>query len=114
MTDHLLSAVIRLENRIQQQLQQEQARADAWLVMVRAELEQQTHATLQALADEDDQNRASAALSAQQAAAALEAQEKYYCAQLEKLSDQTVAEILRRQLVKLLPGQTDDHRDVQS
>ena len=37
MADRLLDAVIRLENQIQQQLQQEQVRADTWLAGVRAE-----------------------------------------------------------------------------
>ena len=114
MADELLSAVIRLENQIQQQLQQEQTRADVWLAGVRTELEQQNGETLLELSAGIEQIRAAATQSAKQAAGALEATEKRYCGNLGKISDQTLEEILRRQLVSLLPGQTDDHQDVKS
>ncbi len=114
VADELLSAVIRLENRIQQQLQQEQARADTWLAGVRAEQEEHASQIRQELADEDERILAAAGQQDEQEAEALVACEKQYCRRLEQISDQVLLEVLRRQLLRILPGQVDDHQDVQS
>lgn len=114
MADELLSAVIRLENEIEDQLQQEQDRADAWLARVRTEQENTDRHNLQKLTDENGQIEAAAEQRANEAVVALESSEKNYCNELEQMSDQILLEILRRQLARLLPGQNDDHQDVQN
>ena len=114
MADELLSAVIRLENEIQQQLQQEQAQADTWLARVRAEQDGRISRALEELTAEDEQALAAAKQSAKQEAEALITDEKRSCNHLEAISDRELLDVLRRQIVKILPRQIDDHQDVES
>ncbi|HEY5674454.1 MAG TPA: hypothetical protein VIR78_12160 [Malonomonas sp.] len=99
MADRLLDAVIRLENQIQQQLQQEQARADAWLAGVRAEQQTELQQVEQQQAAENDRLMAAARQQASDRAAELVAAEMQYCTRLEELSDETLLQVLNRQLV---------------
>ena len=99
MADRLLDAVIRLENQIQQQLQQEQARADAWLAGVRAEQQDELQQVEQQLAVESDQLMAAARQQAKERAATLVAAEIQYCSRLEELSDEILLQVLNWQLV---------------
>ena len=114
MADELLSAVIRLENQIQQQLRQEQLRADTWLAGVRKDLEEETRQVLQELATENEQIQTATEQRSKLVAAKLESEEKHYGNKLEKISDQVLLEVLGRQLMRLLPGQIDDHQNVKS
>jgi vacuolar-type H+-ATPase subunit H len=114
MSDELLNAVIRLENQIQQQLQQEQARADTWLAGVRNEQEECGRRALQELEQENAQILAADGQSAEHEAGRLVEIEECYSRRLEKISDQVLSEVLGRQLTRLLPGAIDDHKDVQS
>ena len=99
MADKLLDSVIRLENQIQQQLQQEQARAAAWLDGVRgAQAADRQHAE-QELSAENDRLISAAKGQAAAAAEALIADEVNYWTSLEELSDDILLEVLNRQLV---------------
>ena len=99
MADRLLDAVIRLENQIQQQLQQEQLRADLWLAGVRAEQDAELQQLEQQLAAENDQLLQTADQQAKASAAALVDDEMQYCTRLKMLSDETLLQVLNRQLV---------------
>ena len=113
MADELLNAVIRLENQIQHHLQQEQARADAWLAGVRAEQEALETQARQDLAAENERLLAEATEDTKQRSAALVSGETLYCKRLEKIGDQELLEVLRQQLHRILPERADDHQDVQ-
>ena len=102
MADHLLDAVIRLENSIQQQLLLEQQRADAWLNGVRAEQGAALQCLEQQLTVESDRVMSAARQQIETEADALVAHEIAYCARLEEISDQVLLEVLRRQLVPRL------------
>ncbi len=114
MADELLNAVVRLEAEIQQQLEAEQGRADAWLAGVRKELTEE----YQQIAEQDEtagqQARAAAETEAKELAAALVDDEMRSCRSLEDIDDETLVEVLRRELVKVLPEQSDDHQDGES
>ncbi len=114
MADELLNAVVRLEAEIQQQLEQEQARAAAWLAGVRKELAEEN-----AQAVEKDGAAARHALQAaedeaKQLASALVAAEMRYCQSLEEIDDEMLLEVLGQELLKVLPEQRDDHQDGES
>jgi vacuolar-type H+-ATPase subunit H len=99
MADRLLDAVIRLENQIQQQLRQEQLKADAWLAGVRTEQVAELQQLEQQLAAENDQLLQAANQQAKDRAATLVADEMQYCTCLEEISDEVLLQVLTRQLV---------------
>lgn len=107
MADQLLNAVIRLENQIQRQLQQETIRAEAWLAGVRAELQRRLEQAEQEFAAQHDQALKKARENAAEVADALVADEMFCCSRLEELSDADLLEVLERQLVPRLLN-TDD------
>ena len=114
MADKLLNDVIQLENRIQEQLRDEQCRADAWLERVRTEQGELARRAGRQLAEQNRQVLAGAKRRAEQQAAQLEAREQECCRRLERLDDELLKEVLRRQVNRILPGRVDDHQDVQS
>ena len=99
MADKLLDAVIRLENQIQQQLQQEQARAAAWLDGALGEQAADRQQAEQEQSAENDRLISAAKRQAEAAAEALIADEMHYCSSLEALSDDILLEVLKRQLL---------------
>lgn len=114
MADELLNAVIQLEAEIQQQLEIERSRAAAWLAGVRAELEERQKRAAEKRETVSRQALEEARKRAEEQQAALIAEEMHYCRSLEEIADETLAEVLRRELGKVLPGQSDDHRDGES
>jgi len=111
MSDQILKAVIQLETEIEQQLQQEQQQADAWLAMARRGLQ---HELEQSRAELAKNNR----LELDQAEQLLEfetekllQQEQDYVRCLEELEEQRLLEVLSRQITRILPGQCDDYQD---
>ena len=113
MADEVLSAVIRLEKQIQTELQQEQARADDWLAKVRAEQTELASQVEAQLAAEESRELAALRENAEQQAEALIEAERGYCRRLADLGDATLLQLLNRQLSKILPGEVDDHQDVE-
>lgn len=104
MADELLSSIIRLENEIQEQLQLEQSRADAWLERVRTE--EQTNVSR---INQEQEEAARIALKeaqklAEEEATAIERQEAERCQRLASLEDKELMEVLKRHLVGILPG----------
>lgn len=99
MADRLLDAVIQLENQIQQQLQQEQARAEIWLAGVRAEQAAELQQVEQQLAAEHERLMAAAVQQARSQAETLVAAERQYVQRLAALSDDILLQVLERQLV---------------
>ncbi|MDT8422150.1 MAG: hypothetical protein RQ724_00105 [Desulfuromonadales bacterium] len=114
MTDELLNSVIQLEKHIQQQLQAEQKKAEAWLEGVRAEQEKMLAQAEEELIREEEKVLLTAQKKSAQVAKTLVERESRYCRSLEKIDQRTVLTILRRQLQKILPGYADDHQDVQN
>jgi len=104
MADELLGHIIRLENEIQEQLQAEQELAGRWLERVRAAEDQRlSHA-------EQGQDAADRAMldatryEAEREAAESEERVRGYCKRLENIADHQLEEVLRRHLLKVLPG----------
>lgn len=114
MADQILNVVIQLENQIEQQLQLERQRADAWLNQVVHELD---------IADEQERRRieADGKRFLEEAEREIEARctellnsEKEYRRRLEGLDDQVLLEVLNRQLKRILPRPVDDHQNGES
>jgi len=104
MADELLRSIIQIENEILEQLEQEQARADAWLERVRDEQKKELSHL-----NEEQRQADRIALKEAQGRAADEAteivrQEAERCQRLESISDNDLVEILKRHLVRILPG----------
>lgn len=99
MADRLLDAVIRLENKLQQQLQQEQSRADLWLSGVRADQTAELQELERQLAEENERLMQAAAQQAKTHAEILVAAEMQYCDRLKELDDEILLQVLNRQLV---------------
>jgi vacuolar-type H+-ATPase subunit H len=114
MADQILNAVIQLENQLERQLQYEQDRADAWLTNVRHELEREVSQGQAKLAAKHQRVIAKSKKRSERQAEQLLAREMAYCKRLEEISEETLLEVLRRQLVKILPRQVDDHQDGQN
>lgn len=111
MADEILNAIIQLENQIEQQLQAEQVRAAAWLAEVRREQEAEIDQVRQELQETSQQRLAEAEQKAERQAEDVLQHEMEYCRRLEEFSDQELLEVLRRQLVRLLPRRVDDHQN---
>lgn len=114
MDDELLSAVIRLEDTILQELETERSRAEDWLEQVRNEQEGLLHRAEQELAELQRRALAEARQRAEEQAKRIEARMAGQCRCLEAIGDDALREMLQRQLVKIMPDQGDDHQDVQS
>lgn len=114
MADELLNSVIQLENQLQLQLHQERERAAEWLDGLRGEQDRRAAAARNELEAEKERTLAIEKQRAEQKAQELIDTEQNYCRRLDGLSDQVLSATLRRNLVKILPGQGDDHQDVQS
>lgn len=112
MGDELLNAIIQLENRIQHQLQKEQARADRWLAGIRSEQQDRISRARQEFAAAERQALAQARRQGELEAADLHAREKEDCNRLEEISDEALWEVLRRQLVNVYPETPDGHWQV--
>lgn len=104
MADELLSSIIQVENEIQEQLQVEQARADAWLERVRTEEQKKMSSINQEQNQADSIALKEAQTRAAEEATAIVSQEVERCQQLESFDDKELEEVLRRHLVKILPG----------
>jgi len=111
MADQILNAIIQLEAQIEQQLRLEQTKAVAWLEGVRCEQVTVFSQVRNELVEQKQQLLREAEQQADRQAAALLEHEMKYCHRLEEISDQRLLEVLRRQLVKILPRQVDDHQD---
>ena len=114
MADQILDAIIQLESQIDQQLQTEQKRADDWLAGVRRELELEAERCRQERLERNRQLLETAKELAEQKIAVILAAETDYCRRLEGLSEQSLLEVLERQLIRILPRQTDDHQNGQN
>lgn len=114
MTDELLSSIIRLENEILEQLQIEQARADAWLERVRSEEQQRISNFDKEETEAEHIALEEARARADEEASAIESREAERCQRIESLDEKELVEVLRRHLIKVLPGRIDDCQDVQS
>lgn len=114
MADQILNAVIQLEAQIEQQLQSEHDRADAWLEGVRQEQQERLNLTRQEVSVKLAQCLADAAKQADEQAEIRLQREMDYCRRLEGFSDLELSEVLHRQLVKILPRQVDDHQNGKS
>jgi hypothetical protein len=113
MADELLNAIIQLEGDIQQQLEMERRRAEAWLDSQLAELEETRARALaeQEMADQDTLRAAER--RADERVAQLQAATREYCLQLEKTADEQLRNVLREKLPQVLPEGDDDHRNGQ-
>ncbi len=114
MADQILDAIIQLENQIEQQLQTEEAKAETWLAGVRREQETAFERVQQELREENQHSIEQAASQAELQAETRLKNEMEYCRRLEEISQYELLEVLRRQLVKILPRQVDDHQNGQS
>jgi len=114
VADHILNAIIGLENEIEQQLQQEQRKADAWLDAVRQELVRDAETFRQDLQQQTAQLLERAAEQTKQKTGERVDIEIAYCHRLEDLTDQQLLEVVRRQLTRILPGHVDDHQNGQN
>lgn len=114
MADELLSHIIRLESEIQDQLQHEQDRAEAWLEQVR---EEEGKRLARVCADQEiakNKALADARRQADRDAFEIEERERLRCQCLETLGDDELEKVLKRHLIKVLPRRNDDHQNVQS
>jgi vacuolar-type H+-ATPase subunit H len=111
MADQILNAIIQLEAQIEQQLRIEQTKADAWLERVRCEQVTVLSQVRKELVEKNQQLLRQAEQQADRQATVLLEHEMKYCRRLEEIPDQTLLEVLRRQLVKILPRQVDDHQN---
>ncbi len=114
MADELLNAVIQLETQIQQQLENERSRAANWLAGVRGELEEQNNRAAEERETAYQQALQDAERQAAEQQNRLLADEMDYCRSLEEIDDETLLEVLQRELVKLLPEPSDDHQNGES
>ena len=114
MGDELLNAIIQLENRIQQQLQDEQARADRWLAVVVDEQQLRISQTRKKLQAAEQRAVEQARSRAEKQAATMLQNEMEYCSRLEEINRDVLVEVLGRRLADILPGQSDDHQNGQS
>jgi len=104
MADELLSRIIRLENEIQEQLNLEQERANTWLERVHTEEQVNLSRINSEQKDADRIALNEAKTRAAEEAAAVERDENERCLQLESLENKELEEVLKRHLVKILPG----------
>ncbi|WP_303720528.1 hypothetical protein [Malonomonas rubra] len=111
MADQILNAIIQLENRIEQQLRLEQEKATAWLAGVRGELEANAKRDRQWIADRKRQLMREAEQQIDSSCTRLLDAEMSYCRRLKELSEETLLEVLRRQLERIIPRPVDDHQD---
>lgn len=105
MADELLSSIIRLENEIQDQLQSEQARAEAWLEQVRVEEHERLLEVTRRQEEEDARALEEARKQAKIDAEDIKNRENKRCHCLESFEDSELLEVLKRHLLKVLPGQ---------
>ena len=111
MADQILNAIIQLENRIEQQLREEQEKASVWLAGVRCDLEAEAKREQQRITDRKQQLLQEAEQQIKRNCVCLLEAEKAYCRRLEELSDETLLEVLRRQLERIIPRPVDDHQN---
>jgi len=114
MADQILNAIIQLESQIEQQLQEEQRRADACLERLRCELEADASQLREQIRKTNQRLLAEAESAAENDYDDILDAEKAYCHRLEGLSEEALEEVLRRQLTKLLPRPVDDHQNGES
>lgn len=106
MADELLSSIIRLESEIQDQLQTEQARAEAWLEQVRDEEHERLLEVTRRQEEEDARALEEAKKQAHIDSEKIENRENKRCHCLESMDDSELLEVLKRHLLKVLPGQS--------
>lgn len=111
MSDQILQAVILLETEIEQQLQQEQQKADAWLAVARQGVLQEFAQSRAELAEKKRRELQQAERQLELQAEMLLQEEQKYARRLKDLDEQRLLEMLRRHIRSILPGQSNDHQD---